>query len=264
MRLSFVVLAFCCVFSSSSIVQGGVIKTLFLGYDENVASAYGDIMGAVDSDARFDYSNSTFIEDQSSSFVPTLAQLQQYDSVLVWSNYGPAPGLGDTLADYVDGGGGVVLATFDGYFADGVFSGRILSHGYNPFTGPTSDAYSSRSLGAFNGSSPLMAGVSALSAVLFSGDWTGVDSGASIAASWNDGRPLAGISANGLVANISLFPNVATFGHATGDYQQLFRNALATTANPSFAAVPEPSSFAIIGAIGAFGVWKRRRSLKVA
>lgn len=29
-----------------------------------------------------------------------------------------------------------------------------------------------------------------------------------------------------------------------------------------FATVPEPSSFALIGAIGAFGVWKRRRSQK--
>ncbi len=32
----------------------------------------------------------------------------------------------------------------------------------------------------------------------------------------------------------------------------------------SFAAVPEPGSFALMGAIGAFGVWKRRRSQKVA
>lgn len=32
----------------------------------------------------------------------------------------------------------------------------------------------------------------------------------------------------------------------------------------TLAAVPEPSSFALIGAIGAFGVWKRRRSQKAA
>src|SRR5690606_4059532 len=45
---------------------------------------------------------------------PTLAELQQYDAVLVWTNTTPGDNelLGDRLADYVDAGGGVVVAVF--------------------------------------------------------------------------------------------------------------------------------------------------------
>lgn len=46
--------------------------------------------------------------------LPTLADLQQYDAVLTWSNqfYPDPEGLGDVLADYVDAGGGVVVMVF--------------------------------------------------------------------------------------------------------------------------------------------------------
>ena len=45
---------------------------------------------------------------------PTLATLQQYSAVLVYSNcaFNNSAALGDVLADYVDGGGHVVVATF--------------------------------------------------------------------------------------------------------------------------------------------------------
>lgn len=45
---------------------------------------------------------------------PTLSQLQAYDAVLVFSDYGfsDPTALGNVLADYIDGGGGVVGAVF--------------------------------------------------------------------------------------------------------------------------------------------------------
>lgn len=45
---------------------------------------------------------------------PTLAQLTPYDAVLVYTNNPPADPVaaGNVLADYVDAGGGVVLATY--------------------------------------------------------------------------------------------------------------------------------------------------------
>jgi hypothetical protein len=45
---------------------------------------------------------------------PTLAQLQAYDAVICWTNSTPANNVtwGDVLADYVDAGGGVVVAVF--------------------------------------------------------------------------------------------------------------------------------------------------------
>jgi len=64
---------------------------------------------------------------------PTLAQLQQYAAVLVWSDFNlwDATTLGDNLASYVSGGGGVVVANWalqDGLKIGGAFdSGGYLS-----------------------------------------------------------------------------------------------------------------------------------------
>ena len=45
---------------------------------------------------------------------PSLATLQQWDAVIVWSNdsFEDAVAMGDVLADYVDAGGGVVVSVF--------------------------------------------------------------------------------------------------------------------------------------------------------
>ena len=45
---------------------------------------------------------------------PTLADLQQYDAVMTWTNfdYADAVTLGNNMADYVDAGGGVVVTIF--------------------------------------------------------------------------------------------------------------------------------------------------------
>ena len=68
--------------------------------------------------------------------IPSLAELQNYDAVLVYSNWvydGTA--MGDVLADYMDGGGGVVLAcgSYESIVGWGIF-GRIKTDGYLPFT----------------------------------------------------------------------------------------------------------------------------------
>ncbi|GAB4204615.1 MAG: hypothetical protein OHK0022_29950 [Roseiflexaceae bacterium] len=61
---------------------------------------------------------------------PTLAELQQYNAVLVFSNTGFADAalLGDRLADYADGGGGVVTMHFT--IGSVLLSGRFASDGY--------------------------------------------------------------------------------------------------------------------------------------
>lgn len=47
-------------------------------------------------------------------FTPSLEMLQEYDALLVWSNdsFDDAVAMGNVLADYVDAGGGVVVAVF--------------------------------------------------------------------------------------------------------------------------------------------------------
>jgi len=235
-------------------------KVLFLGQEDiDVSAVKTDILGA---DSRFDLVGSTALTG-----LPTLTQLQQYDSVLVWTNGPPTTGLGARLADYVDAGGGVVLATFDGQYETLVpdwANSRINSAGYNPLTNPTFQAYQSATLGAYDATHPLMAGVSSLDSTDYNGDYlSGLDSGATLAASWSNGRPLAAVNATGNVATITLFPNVAEYGHASGDYRPLFRNALLYTAgdfDAPVSSVPEPASLALVlPGLGALALLKRRK-----
>ncbi|MFO1093207.1 MAG: hypothetical protein U0992_07820 [Planctomycetaceae bacterium] len=70
---------------------------------------------------------------------PTLSQLQAYDAVLFYSDTGFADRdtLGNNLADYVDGGGGVVEATFAFWDSSGggiAIGGRWRSDGYDIWT----------------------------------------------------------------------------------------------------------------------------------
>jgi hypothetical protein len=66
---------------------------------------------------------------------PTLAELDQYHAVLVWSDvpFADAVALGDVLADYVEQGNGVTVAV--GAFAAGTeLGGRFVTAGYMPVT----------------------------------------------------------------------------------------------------------------------------------
>ncbi|MCA9273564.1 MAG: hypothetical protein KDA31_11020 [Phycisphaerales bacterium] len=61
---------------------------------------------------QVDIINATGIGDGTGT--PSLATLMQYDAVIVWSNasFVDSVEMGDVLADYVDAGGGVVVALF--------------------------------------------------------------------------------------------------------------------------------------------------------
>jgi hypothetical protein len=238
------------------------VKALIMGgYNSSADAAIKtDLIG---SDARFNQALSSSY-DYSSGGLPTLAYLQQFDSVLVFSDaVGVSPtALSDLLGNYVLSGGGVVIATFWGQQI-APSGGLLNSTGFNPFINATSTAYISHTLGSYNALDPLMQGVTALSSNQYNGDYLpGLDVGATLAASWNDGRPLAGYNATHKVAAITLNPNVVSLNNATGDYQRLFANALAFTGGASAtSAVPEPATWAmmLIG-FGVVGYAMRRRS----
>jgi hypothetical protein len=66
--------------------------------------------------------------------VPPLSVLRQFDAVMAWTNAASMypDSLGDRLAEYVDAGGGLVLA--QGAFVDFIpLGGRIFDPGYSPF-----------------------------------------------------------------------------------------------------------------------------------
>src|SRR5690606_9448658 len=66
---------------------------------------------------------------------PSLATLQNYDAVLTWSNttYFNSTAIGDVFADYVDAGGGVVVATF-AHGGGSAIGGRWATGGYEVIT----------------------------------------------------------------------------------------------------------------------------------
>lgn len=71
------------------------------------------------------------------SATPTLAELSAYGCVMTWANYGylDRTAFGDNLADFVDGGGSVVMGAFTAYAIGNSLGGRVMTPGYSPVTG---------------------------------------------------------------------------------------------------------------------------------
>ena len=151
----------------------------------------------------------------------TLAELLEYDAVLVYNDYVLfATGFGDILGDYVDAGGGVVLATF--LWQQNPFDGsKIMSAGYSPFASAGGGHYSTAQLGWYDPVHPIMNGVSSVQG--YYRDEVSLNTGAILVASWDDGEEFVATNAGGNVVGISLFPPEL---EVTGDYAILFGNSL--------------------------------------
>jgi N-acetylneuraminic acid mutarotase len=152
---------------------------------------------------------------------PTLAQLLTYQIIVPFSNcsYADHVTLGNNLADYLDANGVVVAFNFD--WAGGVFSiqGRWLTGNYTPFDDLGTINSTNGTLGSCT-FSPLCNGVTTLNA--FHRMTLTVASGATEAATWNDGTPLMAYKgrAVGLSAYVGDFS-----GNWSGQYARVIMNA---------------------------------------
>jgi len=203
-------------------LQGGSIEVALLGSDFNtsIAEVQAYLLPFTD------LSVIDIIDVHYST--PSLSTLQNYDSVLVWSNYAfdDRVALGDVLADYVDSGGGVVLATFVWYGPDFDLEGRIMTD-YTPFVQAGSSLYSRANLGWYNAGHAVMAGVGNISG--YYRDNVTLTAGAELVAEWDDGYPF--VATKGSVAGVTVYPGFDW----TGDVPTLIHNALV------WAAQPEPT-----------------------
>ena len=175
-----------------------------------------------------------------STTTPTLVQLQAYRSVLVYSDspgYQNSAALGDNLHDYVDGGGGVVIATFTN--ASIPLAGLWVSSQYDSITStgqtqgtqlqlgvrlvPTHPLFTTSTVASFDGgtSSYRSSGVLAANSTAL--------------ANWSDGSIFAA-ERNGLTGrelSLNFFPpssdGRSDFWLATTDGDNLLANALAYT-----------------------------------
>ena len=166
---------------------------------------------------------------------PTLAQLEQYSAVLVYSDasFNDPVGMGNVLADYLDAGGGVVVATF-GFNSDGNgLLGRIVTGGYLPLSTGSDINGTFLTLVADQPSHPILNGVTSFNGGSSSyHDSVSTTTGATLVAHWTDGLPLVATKqlTAGRAAALNFYPPSSNarsdFWEASTDGGRLMANAL--------------------------------------
>jgi len=155
--------------------------------------------------------------DGSTALVP-LTTLENYTCVLTWNNLQYLSGQGDILADYVDGGGKVVILGW----AIAQCSGRILDDAaYCPLVGGASQS-TPVNLGTTY-THDILDGVSSITGIAL---WiqTSLEAGATLIADNTGGSPLAAINAGNSVVALNLV--AGDYISWTGDGWLLMNNAV--------------------------------------
>lgn len=164
--------------------------------------------GAFDSVTNIDLQTTT----------PTLAELEAFDSVIVWTNFTPTDPatFGDTLADYVDGGGGVVVAVFanSSTTTDRDIAGRWRGNPeYEVIVPRSGNRSGAASLGTIlDPGHPIMDGVASFfgGTSSFRPNATVLNPGATPIAEWDDGRVLVAVGANPKRVDLGFYPPPST------------------------------------------------------
>jgi hypothetical protein len=149
--------------------------------------------------------------------VPTLAQLREYDAVLVYSDTGfnNNVALGNVLADYMDAGGGVVLATFAFWDSDLLaIQGRIKTAGYLPFTTAGQSQPGGLTLVAVEPQHQILEGVTSLNGggSSYHNSPITTTAGTTLVARWSNGQPLVGTKTPtaGRIVGLNFYPPSST------------------------------------------------------
>jgi len=155
---------------------------------------------------------------------PSLTTMSDFGAALVWSNspFQQPDALGNLLADFVDQGGGVVLATY-------VFSqpwrigGRITTAGYSPFTVSDARLVTAGQLDLANSNTghPILQGVTSTQRYFTNFNYTNpaLTTGSTLIAVDTAGNKVVAVNATNRVVGVSIFPGF-------GDMGRLFANAL--------------------------------------
>lgn len=175
--------------------------------------------------------------------LPTLGQLLRYDSVLCWTNGIGVDTVawGNVMADYVDAGGGVVVAVFANSTttAGRRLEGRWLTGNYEVLISASGNKTGAATLGAvLEPDHPIMAGVSSFNggASSYRANGTALTPGSKTIARWSDGSMLVSVGCNRRRADLGFFPPSSDAGAgwwvSTTDGALLMANALCYVARP--------------------------------
>lgn len=168
---------------------------------------------------------------------PTLADLQQYDAILAWTNFSPLDNaaLGDVMADYVDAGGGVVVAVFANSTTNTLrhIAGRWQTGGYEVIVALSGSTTGSAALGTVvNPAHPVMQGITSFSggSSSFRPTGTALTPGSNLIAEWSDGSVLAAEGASPQRLDLGFYPPSSdcsgTFWVSSTQGGELMANAL--------------------------------------
>jgi hypothetical protein len=220
-----------------------------------VGIIYNDEQISVLKNGLLQYNDFEQIDLISWNSTPNPVTIANYDSVIVTARYAPVTNSkqwGDIIADYAQAGGGVVLG-FAFYSTGGpvVDYGKLADPLHTPFTRGPIIAGDDDSLGnILLPSNPIMDGVTELTTAYRYG--VTVNTGATVAASFISGIPLAGFMdvGDGRVVGIQAAYKLNPYFTNEGDFMQLYRNA-------AVYSVPEPCTLLLLG-LGAAIVTRKR------
>ena len=165
---------------------------------------------------------------------PQLTYLQQFDVILLQENGRTSNSayIGDILAEYVLDGGNLILSTF--YWqdrTDGGGSGWGDLELYDPLYGGACN-YANQDLGTVL-DHPMTEGIEELTCY-FRGGPTTLRDDATAVAWWSDGDPLVAYNQpGGVITAVTTFPAHGYYTSFSGDFYELFSNAIYWTANAS-------------------------------
>ncbi|MCX7020880.1 MAG: Ig-like domain-containing protein [bacterium] len=157
---------------------------------------------------------------------PTVATMLNYGCVFTWSNdpYSDPTAMGDNLADYMDGGGGVLSCAFAHYASDFIcgLSGRyVIDENYCPLTLGWHN-FDFESLGDYD-PHPIMEGVLSISDIYYWQDIT-IETPATWVADLANGSIFVAVNTARNAVGINFYPG--DFSQWTGDGWVLLNNAI--------------------------------------
>jgi len=202
-------------YSGKTTVQGLTVLVVLCDYSVNEADEVRDSLisyGVADVVDYYDGRVGT----------PTLGELEPYDCVITWSNYTylDPVGTGNVLADYVDGGGAVVIPEF-AFYSGWALSGRIMTPGYSPWPMTASGGFTTNNLGWFDPTHPVMDGVTTGSAYF----WNNVVEQGNVEdiAHYANDAKLAAVSEDNAVGALNLYYGQGA-AQWTGDMMKILGN----------------------------------------
>lgn len=229
-----------------TVTNDGVVEATVDSWALHVKAEDGLVVGLVNaesavsvadvSDKLWDAGGMDAIWNESAqTSTPTLAVLNTFDAVMVWSNFGYADGelLGDRLADFVDGGGGLVIAVFSiGLIGTGRLEGAVVQEPYLAMDSTTNEQGVTESATLLLATHPVFDGVASFDGPTRATTAT-VPAGAHLIAEWSGGEPLAATRAtvDGRIVALNFWPvssdsNGFSGWDATTDGGAIMANAL--------------------------------------